>query len=268
MATKNRSLIRYYWILSAQLGFDPLRFFRSILGIPSFIRDLLTFVSKFKGRVVLFPCLHDRHMEGGSTNSDYFWQDLIVARWIYEDAPVKHVDIGSRVDGFVAHVASYRSIEVFDVRPITAHIPGIVFRWANVMDFSTLSSASEGYCDSLSCLHALEHFGLGRYGDPINPDGYILGLKNMAQLLRPDGVFYLSVPIGHERVEFNANWVFDPRKLIRIANSNQLQLKSFHTYDYHTGLNEISPTDESLAALLDNEYRLGIFRFTKKIEVR
>lgn len=26
-----------------------------------------------------------------------------------------------------------------------------------------------GYCDSLSCLHALEHFGLGRYGDPIDP---------------------------------------------------------------------------------------------------
>jgi len=37
------------------------------------------------------------------------------------------VDIGSRVDGFVAHVASFREIEVFDVRPISAQIPASSF---------------------------------------------------------------------------------------------------------------------------------------------
>ena len=37
---------------------------------------------------------------------------------IYAARPEKHVDVGSRVDGFVAHVASFREIEVFDVRPI------------------------------------------------------------------------------------------------------------------------------------------------------
>lgn len=51
------------------------------------------------------PCLHDRYEEAGTTESEYFWQDLLVARMIHDAEPQKHVDIGSRVDGFVAHVA-------------------------------------------------------------------------------------------------------------------------------------------------------------------
>ena len=42
----------------------------------------------------------------------------------------------------------------------------------------------ENSIESLSCLHALEHFGLGRYGDPINPEGNIIGLENMIKILR------------------------------------------------------------------------------------
>ena len=72
------------------------------------------------------PCLHDRYEEGGATKSEYFWQDLLVARAIHAAKPVKHVDIGSRVDGFVAHVASFREIEVFDVQPISTVVPGVV----------------------------------------------------------------------------------------------------------------------------------------------
>ncbi|MBV5330073.1 MAG: DUF268 domain-containing protein, partial [Chlorobium sp.] len=59
-----------------------------------------------------------------------------------------------------------------------------------------MNSPSEklrSYCDSLSCLHALEHFGLGRYGDPIDPHGYADGLRNMVKILRQGGLFYLSV---------------------------------------------------------------------------
>ena len=78
------------------------------------------------------PCLQDRYEEAGKINSEYFWQDLLVARWIFEAKPDKHVDIGSRLDGFVAHVASFREIEVFDVRPITTQVPGVIFRQADL----------------------------------------------------------------------------------------------------------------------------------------
>lgn len=94
----------------------------------------------------------------------------MVARAIHTAKPVKHVDIGSRVDGFVAHVASFREIEVFDVRPISTAVPGVLFRQADLMDSPSLPADTEGggYCDSLSCLHAIEHFGLGRYGDTVD----------------------------------------------------------------------------------------------------
>ena len=134
------------------------------------------------------PCLYDWYEEGGTTKDEYFWQDLYVARKIYANAPVKHVDIGSRVDSFVAHIASFREIEVFDIRPISTLIPGIVFKQA---DFMKPLEHIQDYCDSISCLHALEHFGLGRYGDPINPSGYELGIENMAKMLKSSGVFYV-----------------------------------------------------------------------------
>ena len=192
-------LIKLHWILSSQFGFDPQRLFRSLRGLPTYLRDRAEFRKTFAGPMKLMPCLHDRYEEGGATKSEYFWQDLLVARAIHAANPVKHVDIGSRVDGFVAHLASFRDCEVFDVRPISTVVPGVVFRQADLMNPASLpNNAGGGYCDSLSCLHAIEHFGLGRYGDPVNPLGYQHGIANMAKLLQRDGVFYLSTPIGQE----------------------------------------------------------------------
>jgi hypothetical protein len=61
------------------------------------------------------------------------------------------------VDGFVAHVSIYREIEVFDIRPLDNKVDGIIFRQADLMK---LDEKYIDYCDSISCLHAIEHFGL------------------------------------------------------------------------------------------------------------
>lgn len=256
-------LIKLHWLFTSQLGLDLLRFLRSLRGVPVYLRDWFLFRRGYTGKMKVMPCLHDRYEEGGTTKSEYFWQDLIVARWIYEAKPVRHVDVGSRVGGFVAHVASYRQIEVFDVRPITTVVPGVVFIQADLMNPATMLNTAEGYCDSLSCLHAIEHFGLGRYGDPINPKGYQRGISNMAQLLKSGGTFYLSVPIGQERVEFNANWVFNPRTIIRCANVNGLKLRALTTLSASGNPLKVSLNDETLDALAEDRYTLGIFVFTK-----
>lgn len=260
-----QTLIHLHQIIS-QLGIDPLRFLRSLRGLPHFLSDWVKFRKGYSGRLSFMPCLHDRYEEGGATQSEYFWQDLLVARWIHAAQPERHVDVGSRVDGFVAHVAAYREIEVFDVRPITSQVPGIVFRQANLMDHESVGLKAQGgggYCDSISCLHAIEHFGLGRYGDPIDPHGYEQGIANLAQLLKPGGTFYLSTPIGQERVEFNANWVFDPRTIIRCAKANGLKLRTLMAVSSASGPRDISLTEESLDALAASRYILGIFVFTK-----
>ena len=62
------------------------------------------------------PCLTDRFEESGAARGHYFHQDLLVAQRIFDSAPARHVDMGSRIDGFVAHVASFREPEQRDLR--------------------------------------------------------------------------------------------------------------------------------------------------------
>ena len=149
-----------------------------------------------------YPILDDKYKQSGTAKGHYFHQDLLVARRIYINIPNKHVDIGSRIDGFVGHVATFMSIEIIDIRNLTSVTENIEFIQANMID---MRNDLYDYCDSLSCLHALEHFGLGRYGDPIDFDGHLKGFVNMYNILTSGGVLYLSVPTGRQRIEFNAH---------------------------------------------------------------
>lgn len=255
-------LNRAYWLLSAQFGIDPRATLRSLQGMPRYLRDYARYRSGYAGRMEWVPCLHDWNEDAGVTGSEYFWQDLLVARMIFEARPERHVDIGSRVDGFVAHVASFRDLEVLDVRPVTARIPGVTFKQADLMK---PMEGMAGYCDSLSCLHALEHFGLGRYGDPIDPAGFERGLANLAQLLRKGGVFYLSVPIGNERVEFNANRVLDPRIVVKQAVGNSLELRGLTVIRQGSRVEVVAADEAHLSELAGERYVLGIFTLVRTI---
>jgi len=262
-----KHLARIHSFFSEQIGLDPLKTWASLRGAPSFIRDFFEFRKGFKGRVVLNPYLGDRFKEGGSTKNEYFWQDLLVAQKIFQARPERHVDVGSRIDGFVAHVASFRSVEGIDIRQVSSKIPGVVFRQADLMASESVTNLcvdGKGYCDSLSCLHAIEHFGLGRYGDSVNPMGYQLGIANLAKLLLPGGRLYLSTPIGSERVEFNANWVFDPRTIGGVANVAGIFLDELTVLDQQGGHETVLLTvPERLNSLAKENYRLGIFHFLK-----
>lgn len=158
------------------------------------------------------PMLADSDDQAGSTSNEYFHQDLLVAGFIHAAAPQRHIDVGSRIDGLVAHVAVFRAIEVVDIRDLDAlwH-PNISFLKADLMAGDGIG---EAVTDSLSCLHAIEHFGLGRYGDPIDPDGHRKGFGNLWRMLKPGGYLYISFPIGAEtRVSFNAHRRFHPEEI-------------------------------------------------------
>lgn len=253
-----------HWFLSSQLGIDIIRLAKAVKGIAKYIRDWRKFRSQYHGAISIRPCLSDRYEQGGHADSEYFWQDLIVARWIFDRNPASHVDIGSRIDGFVAHIASFREVEVFDVRPMSQNIPGIIYRQADLMSENLMVDGSiSSYTDSISCLHAIEHFGLGRYGDPIDIKGPEKGLKNIARMLKDDGLLYLSTPIGQERVDFNANRVFDPKTVICLCASNGLRLESLITVGAHGMIETVSPDEQALHSLAKQKYKLGIFIFKK-----
>jgi hypothetical protein len=201
--------------------------------------------------------LGDDAARSGSASGHYFHQDLLVAARIHHAAPLRHRDVGSRVDGFVAHVASFMDVEVLDVRPPPPGGPHrIAYRQVDVA--GDIPAELLGATPSLSCLHALEHFGLGRYGDSIDPDGHLRGLAGLRRLLAPGGTFYLSVPIGRPRVQFNAHRVFAVPQLIAML-AGSFAVRRFSYVDDAGALHDDIPWDGAEAATsFGCEYGCGI----------
>ena len=142
-------------------------------------------------------------------------------------------------------------------------IPNLAFKQLDFCrPFSDLG-INPGAYDSISSLHAIEHFGLGRYGDSIDPSAYEIALKNMAHALQPGGLFYLSTPVGMEIVEFNANRIFDPVKLKRVINSLSMDLIDFAYIDNDVKVIDINKIEKTLEDLSQLNYSLGIFTFRK-----
>ncbi|HMS68625.1 MAG TPA: DUF268 domain-containing protein [Saprospiraceae bacterium] len=208
-----------------------------------------------------YPILNDKFEEGGSMKGHYFHQDLYVARLIYAANPTKHLDIGSRTDGFISHVASYRSIELIDIRPIQSVVKNIHFRQADLMK---LPEDLIDYCDSISSLHAIEHFGLGRYGDPIDYFGYLKAIDNITKILKAGGTFYFSVPIGPQRIEFNAHRVFSVKYLIDILSKNFVINSFSYVDDKGDFFENVELTDEKIQTELGCFFGCGIFVLIKK----
>jgi SAM-dependent methyltransferase len=225
-------------------GIEPDRVWRTIRTYAGYRAERRRFLQMLQSGTDPLPigmdcwCLHDRHETSGSTNTHYFHQDLLVARRIFTVKPRRHVDVGSRVDGFVSHVAAFRAIEVVDVRPQPGDLAGIRFIKADVS--RELPASLVGCTDSLSCLHALEHFGLGRYGDRLDPDGHLHGLANLHAMLEPGGRLYLSVPMGPSRIEFNAHRVFSLPHLLRLM-SGRFHIDRFSFVDDVGALHEDQP---------------------------
>jgi SAM-dependent methyltransferase len=238
-----------------------------VRGIPSFLKDYreIKRQAKKSGMVFpfgnLYPCIEDRYEKSGIASGHYFHQDLLIANKIYIHKPVKHVDIGSRIDGFVAHVASFREIEVFDIRELTGVISNINFRRLDITDRDFVLS---DYCDSVSCLHALEHFGLGRYGDRVDYNGHLLGWENIYKMLKKEGKLYFSVPIGVQRIEFNAHRVFSLEYVMNNMIGSRYKVDSFSYVNDSGDLVKDAVLDErSLKSSFSLNYGCGIFELSK-----
>ena len=215
-------------------GFDFAKTIQSLYGLGKFYSDYKDYKIKAKNAEHAFPVkkmipvLTDHIAESGVAKGQYFHQDIYVARRIFEQSPKRHIDIASRVDGFVSSVSVFRPIDVVDIRPLTTSAKNITFLQADLMSPAVVEKI--GTSDSVSCLHAIEHFGLGRYGDPIDPDGHIKGLLNVASLVKKKGILYVSIPIGPERVEFNGHRIFDVMTVPKILG-NDFDLEVFTYID-------------------------------------
>jgi SAM-dependent methyltransferase len=166
--------------------------------------------------------------------------------------------VGSRIDGFITHLLVFMPVTVVDIRPLSSRVPGLTFIQE---DATTLASIPTSSVESLSSLNAVEHFGLGRYGDPVDPNACFKAMAALARVLKPGGRLYFSVPIGRERLEFNAQRVFSPRTIWYVFEREWgLNTISFAAVDDKGEFHEEATPEDFVHA----EYSLGLWEFTKR----
>ncbi|MGH8697185.1 MAG: DUF268 domain-containing protein, partial [Burkholderiales bacterium] len=181
-----------------------------------------------------------------------FYQGAWLARELAAARPSRHVDVGSSVL-MVSTVSALVPTVFVDYRPLQVELPGLecVAGDACRLPFSDAAVAS------LSCLHVIEHIGLGRYGDPIDPEGSAKAAVELTRVLAPGGRLYLSAPVGRARVCFNAHRVFDPQALPRMFPG--LRRASFSFVDDAGTFHR----DGEPAAAAGNDYGCGMYVLVK-----
>ena len=206
------------------------------------------------------PILHDKTEHAGELRTHYFIQDLHVAQLIYAEKPHSHIDIGSRVDGFISNLATFMKVSVFDIRPLpNSQFENIEFRRVDMMSPYTNESKSE----SVSCLHTLEHFGLGRYGDELDPNGHKKGINAIKNFVSTGGKLYLSVPIASSNsVVFNKHRIFSPKEFNDLVVCDEFELIRFDVIDDEGNFSR----DVDINFKIDHvKYGCGIFVYRKVV---
>ena len=151
-----------------------------------------------------YPCLTD-WVPATPFDPHYFHQGAWLARHLKKSNAGAHVDVGSSV--MMASVLSAHVPMVFvDYRPLLVQLQNLSSVAADIKQLPFADNS----ITSLSSLHVLEHIGLGRYGDPLDPDGSARAAQELARVLAPGGRLYVSVPTGRSRVCFNAHRIFSP----------------------------------------------------------
>lgn len=205
----------------------------------------------------MWPIIKDKYGNAGATGT-YFWQDLWAAKKIIKSGIKRHFDIGSRLDGFIAHLlAADIDVTMIDVRKF----PGEIEHLNTIVDDATsLHQIEDESIESISALCSLEHFGLGRYGDAVDPEACFKCFSNIQKKLKKGGRLYISLPIGMERVEFNAHRIFYASTVVECFSSLELKEFSCTTDDKIERNVEIHKYDNDSH---NGIYRFGLFYFEK-----
>ena len=196
-----------------------------------------------------YPCLFDR-TEGTPYDPHYFHQAAWAMGRIAASQTTRHLDVGSDVR-FVGMLTTHTQVTFIDVRPLKVDL----IRLNPVAGSIAALPLGDGSITSLSCLHVVEHVGLGRYGDQLDPLGTRRACKELTRVLAPGANLFVSLPVGRPRVCFNAHRVHSPLQVLSCFEG--LELIEFSAVDDRGKFREKADLDEMGQA----NYACGLFWF-------
>ena len=226
---------------------------------PFILKDYFSFLLKKDSRFKLnifdfYPQIKDKTIITGF-DRHYVYHTSWAVRKVKEFNPQKHVDISSTLY-FCGTLSAYMPVEFYDYRPAELKLSNLQSRHADL----TKLPFENNSIHSLSCMHTIEHIGLGRYGDPINPTGDIQACFELSRVLQPEGQLIFVTPIGKPKIEFNAHRIYSYEQVLKLFPN--LQLKEFSII---TDLPEQGDIIENAnpEIVKNQNYACGLFIFTK-----
>jgi SAM-dependent methyltransferase len=200
---------------------------RRLSRYPAFVREFLEFRRQAAQAGCPFtvhwtnrlPCLEDRTATTGF-DRHYVYHPAWAARILARTRPEIHIDISSTLY-FVSLVSAFVPVRFYDYRPADLHLPGLACERADLLALPFPDRSVR----SLSCMHVVEHVGLGRYGDPLDPEGDLRAMRELERVLAPGGDLLFVVPVGRPLIRFNGHRIYAYEQVT--GGFPQLQLAEF-----------------------------------------
>jgi hypothetical protein len=136
-------------------------------------------------------------------DAHYVYHTAWAARKVKEIGASSHTDISSSLY-FSSIVSAFVPVHFYDYRPAKLNLSGLS---SDSADLTRLHFEDESI-ESLSCMHTVEHVGLGRYGDPIQPEGDVRAAGELERVVAHKGSLLFVVPVGRPQIQFNAHRIY------------------------------------------------------------
>ena len=102
--------------------------------------------------------------------------------------------------------AGVRRVVTVDYNPPISEDPRL-----ETMPMSALATLASQFDFAIS-FSSLEHDGMGRYGDPTDPNGDFHAVAEVRHVLKPGGTLLLGVPIGAGGIVFNFHRIYSKKR--------------------------------------------------------
>jgi SAM-dependent methyltransferase len=201
-----------------------------------------------------YPCLDDKN-KNQEFDRHYVYHTAWAARVLSSTRPIKHIDISSLIY-FSTLVSAFVPVQFYDYRPVEIHLPDLSSDRADLLN---LPFASRSIL-SLSCMHVVEHIGLGRYGDPLDPQGDQKAMRELQRVIAPGGNLLFVTPVGRPCIRFNAHRIYTYQQITDAFSELSLHQFALLTDDAQQGLLE----DADPALVKSQSYGCGCFWFKRE----